>query len=37
MKYKTVLPNNRITGEQTDVSVMWTRISKNEIAVENVF
>ena len=37
MKYKTILPNNRITGEQTDVSVLWTRISKNEIEVENVF
>ena len=37
MKYKTVLPNNRITGEQSDVSVMWTRVSKNEIEVENVF
>jgi hypothetical protein len=37
MKYKTVLPNNRITGEQSDVSVLWTRVSKNEIEVENVF
>jgi hypothetical protein len=37
MKYKTILPNNRITGEQTDVCVLWTRISKNEIAIENVF